>query len=258
MSVRKYIISERPNPLGKPYYCPQPLLYIIFAPLTRAKRFDDYMISKFGRDYLTFYTGRNGVYHILEYLKRDFGSRRIFLPDAISPTKSYSMIVASNKAGYKILYYKTYGPINGLRKSDVVLLLDSTIKLPEHVFSIEDNALNPTLPSRTYDFTLYSFAIGKPLASGRGGLVVVNRERVKGFLKLKEKLVRPDALTELKNYYRYLFWYKIKNLPAIRKVMRWEALHKKIKGGTFTREYVIKTDYAMCSVSKKIAAYVLR
>ncbi len=250
-----YLTTQKPNPKSVAYYCPQSLFYILFSPLME-DRLDRYLAEKVGKKYLTFYEGRNGIYHILKYLKKNFGSTRSFLPTEISPENSYSVIVACNKAGYEIVYYT--GTPRGLKKNDVVILLDSSIRLPEYVFSIQDNARNALMPAKRYDFTLYSFAIGKPIPGPRGGVVVVNKKRVDGFLKVGRLLVAPDPFTETKSYLRYLLFYKIKNYQLLRRLMHWELLFRYVKGNDFTHEIIVNDNYSMCSVSKKIVSVLLK
>ena len=260
MKKSTYLTTEKPNSHQKIYYCPQPLLYILFSPLMKTDRFDSYISEKLGNEYLTFYTARNGIYHILKYLRQNFGSQKIFLPDKIhpptktSPAKSWSVIVACKEANYQIVYFDDEkGPPNNLKKNDVVLLLDNHLKLPSFVFSIEDNANNALMPTYDYDFTVYSFAIGKPLPSPRGGIVVVNSKRLKGFLKVQQSLVPPDIRTEINNYFRYLVFYKIKNYPLVRSIMHWEYLHLLIKGSDFTGDKVVQKIIPCAQYLKKLS-----
>ncbi|MDE1874427.1 MAG: hypothetical protein KGI04_04945 [Candidatus Micrarchaeota archaeon] len=229
---------------GEVYYCPQSLANVVLSPLT-ADRFEERLVKGFGKRYITFYEGRNGLYHVLAFLHKNFGSQRVFVPDPIC----WPVILAAKTSGLTIVRYNEKPA--GMRKGDVLVTIDSDLTPPPGTFSIQDNAKNPVKPSSRFDFTLYSFAEGKPLSSGGGGLVIVNNENFESFLDLREKLVRPSLETELKRYERYLFW-KLKSYRLVRKYGR--MLRHAIKGDYVGKGTMDNIDCSMCSFARKLAA----
>ncbi|MGD0728662.1 MAG: hypothetical protein ABR981_01135 [Candidatus Micrarchaeaceae archaeon] len=202
------------------------------------------MDKQVGKNRAMFYEARNGLYHILKYLNKEFKCKRVFLPKKIC----YVVTLASKTAGYEILYY-TRQPAK-MRNNDVIVMTDPAIKAPDSVFSISDNAKNAMKPEKRHDFTLYSFGSDKPLSSPRGGMVVVNKSRCIGFLNIKSKLNNPDFSTEFNAYLNYIFYkfWTYETFVNFARKMRHATVGDNIPSGK-----IVHLDFSMCSISRKLA-----
>ena len=230
------------------HYSPQSFAQILFAFALR-DNFDRLLEKSVGKNYCTFFEARNGLYHILMYLKRRFRSRRIFVPDMICQ----AVRLASKRAGYGIVYYK--GKPAGFKENDV-LLTASAVKLPGKAFTIEDNARNPTIPSKDYDFSLYSFGNGKPLSSGGGGVVVVNNEKLHDFLDAAGLLRKPGLSVEIRAYLKSLFW-RLTTSGSVRRYGKKALRSIDSSYGTGSGIKIVNLDLSMCSTSKRLASTIL-
>jgi hypothetical protein len=221
---------------------------MLFA-FTLRNEFDRLMEEAVGENYCTFFEGRNGLYYILVYLKRKFRCKRILVPSGIC----LAVKLASQAAQYQISYYRKKP--TGVREGDVVLTTDSSMRIRSRCFTIQDNARNPLVPSKDYDFTLYSFGNGKPLSSGGGGVVVVNNPRLYDFLGIRKALRKPSAKMETCVYLKSLFW-KLTVSSAVR------SYGKRSRGisESYGRLFGIKVtnlNLSMCTISKRLATALL-
>lgn len=231
------------------HYSPQSFSQLLFAFALR-NRFDSLLEEKVGKSYCKFFEARNGIYYILMYLKQKFHCERILVPDGIC----MAVKLASKRADYRMVYYR--GSAVGARRNDVVLLTDSSIRLPSGTFAIQDNARNPITPSKRYDFTLYSFGNGKPLSSAGGGVVVVNNERLRDFLDVGKSLSRPSARVEMNAYLKTLFW-RLTTSERVRtygkRALRIADKEEEQKSGI----KITNLNLSISSISEKLASTIL-
>lgn len=238
--------------ITREYIFPHSLLNTVFSPLLQ-DNMDALMQRELGGDYALFYSGRNGIYHILAYLKKRYGASRIFIPEGIC--KIVPQI--SGKARYEIIYYT--GTPKGLRRNDVFLVTDSALHVPNGAFSIQDNAQQVIPPSKRFDFTVYSFGQNKPLSCAGGGAVVVNNKKFLPFLKISDSLNQPGFGEEARCYISMLKW-KIRAYKIVRifgrmalKAIRGKNWKEGLTGpsGHYELEHI---DYTIPKLSRRLAS----
>jgi hypothetical protein len=239
--------------IKREYQYSYPLVYVLFSPVL-IDNIDSLLKKNIGSSYVLFYAGRNGVYHILKYLNKNYKSSRIHIPESMCAV----VIEAADRAKYKIIYYRDK-PKN-LNKNDVVITEDSSLRLPKGVFSIQDNAQNLGKPSKSFDFTLYSFGQSKPLTAAGGGAVVVNNKNLLSFLKISQTLKEPGPEEDWNAYLRTLGW-RLRGYKFLRTLAR--KFYVMAMGNRWEEETKLKTagksitnlDRGMTKLSRRLASY---
>ena len=201
-----------------PLRCFHSLYDFIGAINTPTENFDKFLNNWLGhKSYLCTYRGRNGIYHILNYLKINFNIKRVLVPSyickiVIPPIKMNNLEIVFVDNDLETLGMD--GNSIHLKKNDVILWVNyfglKTIppkKLLNRndIFIIEDNASYFQRPSSFADFTLYSFGKGKVVSSSEGGVVVVNKHKFKD-ISNQVKLNPPNIKIELIRLVNYFLW----------------------------------------------------
>jgi len=250
-----YIMAER----IRDYLFPHTLLATLISPLL-TDGFGELLTKQVGSNYACFYSGRNGIYHVLMYLKRKYGAHRIHLSRYFL-NAGQSVPIVSKRAGYQILWYEDKP--QHIRRNDVILFIDSRERLPsrisESTFKIQDSASNLQPPSSAFDFAVYSFNQDKPLAAAGGGVVVVENPKFMDFLEIRDRL-EPLALGEEAKMYLDSIEWRIRAYTAVRMLgKKYLILTKGEEGaredavfrpeGKFTHIY-----YGMPKITKRLAS----
>lgn len=244
-----------------PLRCFHSILDFIKVFFTKSESFDKFFDRWFGsKDYFCTYRGRNGLYHILYYLKKNFHISRVIVPSyickiVIPPIKMNNLEVVFVDNNLKTLGIDENSL--SLKKNDVLLwvnyfdlLSQPSKKLLKRrdLFIIEDNASYFRLPSSFADFTLYSFGKGKQISSSEGGIVSINNAKFK--LLNKTNLNLPSFKTELSRYIEYFLWRLITFRPIY-------VIGKKLnlKNNSESKSIKARIDgnnLSMCNISKKL------
>jgi len=235
---------------GHEYQFPHSMLTTLISPLL-IDRFDELLERQIGRNYVLLFHARNGLYYILLYLKKRYGSSRIHMPKNICGV----VPLVSEKAHYKILYY-TKKP-KSVMKNDIILCTDGRPRLHRGTFKIQDSAKTSIMPVKGFDFTMYSLNQDKPISAAYGGIVVVNNPRFLDFLEISNSLKPPGLNDELRAYATAIKW-KIRSYKIIRMVGRMvlqATLGKERAKGRFNPKGKFENlDRTLPKVSRKLAS----
>ncbi|MDE1804176.1 MAG: hypothetical protein KGH59_00105 [Candidatus Micrarchaeota archaeon] len=251
--IASKILDEKTTPMIQ--YVSPSLATLITAPFFKGLEFNKFFRSKFKDNWVSFYEARNGLYHLLTYLKEKFGSSIIYLPTDICEVVK----ISAKLARYKIIYYAITP--KGIKSKNVLLVTDNSIIPPKGVFSIEDNAKHPYYPNRRFDFTLYSFGASKPLSSSGGGVVVVNNREFRGFLKIRQLLKEPERIFEIRAWINYIRWTLIEHEPLHRDkrvIASFRTARLALRGNYMPTYRITNLPFRMMQISKKIAGKSFR
>ncbi|MBI2547524.1 MAG: DegT/DnrJ/EryC1/StrS aminotransferase family protein [Candidatus Aenigmarchaeota archaeon] len=211
------------------------------------------------------YMARTGLYHLLIYLKSNYGIKRILIPSYICK----EAVHAIKKTGLQLVFVDNNLETLGIDskhivadKNDAILWVNyfdlksepSEELLKNGAIIIEDNASYFMQPSRYADFTLYSFGKGKEFSTSGGGAVVVNNKKYDNFVR-SVNLTRPDLFTEMCLFFEYATWKVISNrcfYKILRKIKISLFGENRNTGAVFQSD-INGLNYAMPTISKKFA-----
>jgi hypothetical protein len=232
------------------YGFPHSMLTTLFSPLL-PDRVDELLEKQIGKNYVIFFHARNGIYNIMLYLNKKYGSSRIHMPSGICGV----VPLVSEKADYKIIYYK--GIPKNVKETDIVLSTDGRRRPQKGVFYIQDSAKTSILPIKGFDFTIYSFNEDKPISAGYGGVALVNNPKFLDFLKVSNSLKPPSFSDEFNSYTMSIRW-KIRSYKIVRDVGRMVLQMLKGKQGALGKfnpnGKFINLDRTMPKVSRRLAS----
>ncbi len=196
------------------------MIATLFSPLLPDK-FDESLSRQVGKNYATFYSGRNGLYYVLVYLKRKYGAHRIHLSTYFE-NAGQSVPLVSKEAGYEIIWNDGAPKAERITDNDLVLVTDKGIDIfsaRKRIFTVQDSASNLQAPSGRFDFAMYSFNQDKPMSAAGGGVILVINPEFLDFLEVR-KQIKPISGSEERTAYLNAIKWKIRSYKAVRSLGR--------------------------------------